>query len=192
MNKIKQKITKIHFYLLVFIILNFIVQLLCGLSLNSKIIFSLKIVLYLSGFILFFLNCKPFRKASLYFSFYVISSITIVLFWLFGGIFLGLISSILLFSIYPKELKYEKENLKVYSKFSGFLGACCTYEIVENTFFIFEKKYGEIKLEEAFEINKSDLKIENDSIIYKHEIENYNVEKNRYIKSDTIEKIKIE
>lgn len=138
------------------------------------------------------LNYKPFKKVALYFSFYAISPIIIVLFWLFGGIFLSIISSLFLFSINPKEVKYEKDNLKIYSKFQGFLGACCTYEIVENKLFIFEKHYGKIKLDGAFEIDKSDFKIENDSIIYKHKIENYDVEKNIEIKYDTIVKIKIE
>lgn len=171
MTEIKQKITKVHFYLLGFLLLNFLLQLVSSLSLNFKIIYTIKIILYLTGFILFFFNCKPFKKIAFYFSFYVISPVLIILFWLFRGIFLGLLSSFILLPIYPKDIKYKKENIKVYPKFQGFLGACCTYEVVENKFLIFEKHYGEIKLYEEIEINKFDVKIENDSIVYNHEVE---------------------
>ena len=99
-------------------------------------------------------------------------------------------SSIILFPIYPKKVKYEKDNLKVYEKFTGFLGACCQYEIAENKLLIFEKNYGYIKLEEQIESEKSNIKISENEVEYKYKIINYQNEIET--EKDTIEKIEIE
>ncbi|MBP4138686.1 hypothetical protein [Flavobacterium geliluteum] len=190
MTNIFEKIYKIHFYVLGFILLNFTIQLIIGFSLNSNVIFILKILIYFSGFALFFKYRKPFRKISIYFFYYLLSGLIIIMFWLFGGIFLAILSSIILFPVYPKEIKYEKDNLKVYSKFKGFLGSCCSYEIAESKLFVFEKYCGDIKLDVG-DINAkgTSLKIVNDSIEYKHVIIDY---KDNKREMDTIEKIKIE
>ena len=96
----------------------------------------------------------------------------------------------ILFPIYPKEVKYEKDNLKVYEKLTGFLGACCHYEIAENKLLLFEKNYGFIKLEGQIEADKSDIKIIENQVEYKHKITNYQNEIES--EKDTIEKIEIE
>ena len=190
MTNINRNLKSLHFLLLGFILLNFTIQMLTNYSLNSKLIFVFKCVIYISGFALFFINRKPLKKITFYFSYYLISIIILILFRLFGGIFLGLISSIILFPIYPKEVKYEKDNLKVYQKFTGFFGACCQYEIVENKLLLFEKNYGFIKLEGEIETEKSDIQIIENQIEYKHKIVNYQNEMK--IEKDTIEIITIE
>lgn len=189
-TKINRDLKKIHFLILGFVLLNFIIQMVTNYGLNTKLIFILKCIIYFSGFSLFFLNRKPFRKITFYYSYYLFSVIVLILFRIFGGIFLGLLSSIILFPIYPKEVKYEKDNLKVYEKFTGFLGACCQYEISENKLLIFEKNYGFIKLEGQIEAEKSDIRIIKNQIEYKHKIINYQNETK--IEKDTIEKITIE
>ena len=171
-------------------LLNFTIQIITNYGLNTKLIFTLKCVIYLSGFLLFLLNRKPFKKITFYYSYYFFSFIVLILFKIFGGIFLGLLSSMILIPIYPKEIKYEKDNLKVYEKFTGFLGACCQYEIAENKLLIFEKNYGFIKLEGQIEAEKSDIRIIENQIEYKHKILNYQNEIETL--KDTIEKIEIE
>ncbi len=190
LTRINQNIKKIHFLILGFVFLNFTIQLTTNYGLNTKLIFILKCGIYLSGFSLFLLNRKPFKKITFYYSYYLFSLIVLILFRIFGGIFLGLLSSIILFPIYPKEVKYEKDNLKVYEKFTGFLGACCQYEIAENKLLIFEKNYGYIKLEEQIEAEKSNIKIIENQVEYKHRIINYQNEIET--EKDTIEKIEIE
>lgn len=97
----------------------------------------------------------------------------------------------ILYPIFPNDIQYKKGNLKVYTKYQGFLSACCTYEITEQKFFLFEKHLGEIKHEDI-DFKKLDLKIKNDSIKIKLEERNYNYEKNQEIKFDSIIKLKIE
>ena len=189
-SKINRDFKKIHFLILGFVLLNFTIQIITTYGLNSKLIFILKCVIYLSGFSLFLLNRKPFKKITLYYSYYLFSFIILILFRIFGGIFLGLLSSIILFPIYPKEIKYEKDNLKVYEKFTGFLGACCQYEIAENKLLIFEKNYGFIKLERPIEAEKSEIKIIENQVEYKHKI--INDQNQIETEKDTIEKIELE
>lgn len=188
--RIKEKITKTHFYLLVFIILNLTCKLFIEISINYRIAFVIKIIIYLTGAILFFLNLKPFKKVALYFSFFVWTPLIAALFWMFHGVFLGLLSSIFLFPISPSEMLYKKDNLNVYAKFQGFLGACCTYEITEQKLFLFEKHLGEIQ-HESIDFKNFDLIIENDSIKINLEEEDYNYGRKEEIKYDTIIKLKI-
>jgi hypothetical protein len=188
--KIKQTITKTHFVLLVFILLNFAFKFFLDFSLNYSLAFVVKIIIYLTGTILFFLNLKPFRKVALYFSFFAWTSLVAAFFWLFHGIFIGILSSIFLFPVFPNDIQYKKDNLKVYTKFQGFLGACCTYEITEQKFFLFEKHLGEIKHEDI-DFKNFDMKVENDSIKMKFEENSYDYGRNQEIKYDTIIRLKI-
>jgi len=189
-SKINQSFKKIHFLILGLVLLNFTIQVITNFGLNTKLIFIFKCLIYISGFSLFLLNRKPLKKITFYYSFYFFSFIVLILFRIFGGIFLGLLSSIILFPVYPKEVKYEKDNLKVYEKFTGFLGACCHYEIAENKLLIFEKNYGFIKLEGQIEAEKSDISIIENQVEYKHKIINYQNEIET--EKDTIEIIEIE
>jgi hypothetical protein len=190
MTEIKRKINKTHFYILAFVFLNLIIQSISGLGLSSNVVFGLKIIIYISGIVLFFLNIKPFKKRAVYFSFYFLSSIIGLLFWIFGGIFLGLLSSILLFPIYPKDIVYQKNNFVVYSSFTGFLGACCEYEITESKTFVFEKHIGKFKIEGQLEREKSDIKIVKNKIEYRHKIFEY--KDGIETEKDTLEILKIE
>nr|WP_315165286.1 hypothetical protein [uncultured Flavobacterium sp.] len=189
MTKTTQTITKIHFYILGFIFLNLVVKFSFHLGLNNNILLASKIILYLSGTILFIYNIKPFKTIALYFSFFIATPIILLFFWLFGGLFFGLLSSLLLFPIYPIETQYQKNNITIYSKFQGFLGSCCTYQVTEKRSFIFEKYIGEVKLEEVNNLNNSEVKIKNNYFIYNHKTNHYDYQKNIEIKKDTIETI---
>lgn len=144
----KSKLTQYHLYLLVFLITHFIIKKLTGYGLNQTIIFALKIVLYLSGFLLFIYHLKPFRKLTFYFSYYFITPLVMLLGYLFGGIFLvGILLSMLLFPIMPEEIVFEKEEIVIYNKYHGFMGACCTYDIYQRKNFLFEQYKSEINSE---------------------------------------------
>lgn len=84
---------RLHFYLLALILFNFTLNLIVGYSLNTHLIFSLKVVLYLSGLILFIKSIKPFKLVSLYFSFYALSVLSFAFLHLIGGIFMGILGS---------------------------------------------------------------------------------------------------
>jgi hypothetical protein len=168
MGNIFNRITQLHFYTLYCVLLNWAFKYITNWSLDSTLVFALKIIICITGFVLFFKNLKPVKKITLYFSYYFISPLILGLFWLFGGIFLGILSSIVLAPIAPKELQYEKDTIVVYDAFKGFFGACCTYEVSERKLGLFEKSYGEMQLDGPISNDNSSFTIANDSIVHNY------------------------
>ncbi|WP_128763419.1 hypothetical protein [Leeuwenhoekiella aestuarii] len=141
-----------------FAVLNFTLKKTIEISLNYRFAYLITVLIYTSGIILFFWNFKPFKKRVIYFSVYFITPILTLLFWLFGGIFFGLLASIVLYPIYPSEIKTQNEKIVVYKKYQGFMGACCPYEVTEKKYWLLEKKIMDINLYEAIDFGKASLK----------------------------------
>lgn len=157
----KSNICKFHFCLLIFLIAHFFMGKILGYEFNQEIVFGLKICLYITGFVFFFLNLKPIKKRTIYFFYYFLTPVIAFLGYVFGGVFLvGFLSSILLFPIYPKEKAFENKDIVVYHKFQGFLGRCCSYEVYQKKFGVFEKHLKDIN---------NDGKIDVDKFIWKEE-----------------------
>ena len=170
LNKIR--LEKWHFYLLGLIFLNFATGLVTGYRLNQNLTFILKVILYLTGLILFLTTFRPFKKIAVYYSFYVISGVLTGLFYLFGGIFLAIISSIVLLPIVPKQTEYKTETIMIYDRFQGFMARCCSYEVVEPKLYIFEKHLGYINIDRPIDADKDEFNFNNNKIIYKYELDN--------------------
>jgi hypothetical protein len=162
-----------HFYLLGLVLINFCIELITGYRLNQDLIFTLKVILYLTGIILFFTTIRPFKKLAIYYSFYAISGILIGLFFLFGGIFLAILSTLVLIPIVPKQTEYKTETIKIYDRFQGFMASCCSYEVVEPKFLIFEKHLGFVNIDKTINANNDEFIFKNNRIIYKHKLQNY-------------------
>jgi hypothetical protein len=170
LNKIK--LEKWHFYLLGVVLINFGIGLFTGYRLNQNLTFFLKIILYLTGLILFLTTLRPFKKIAVYYSLYAISGVLTGLFFLFGGIFLAILSSLLLFPIVPKQTEYKTETIKIYDRFQGFMARCCSYEVVEPKLYIFEKHLGYINIERPIDADKDEFSFKNNTIIYQYELDN--------------------
>lgn len=170
---IKVRLEKWHFYLLGLILINFGVGLITGYRLNQNLTFGLKAILYLTGLILFFTTIKPFKKVAIYYSFYLISGVVTGLFFLFGGIFLAILSSLVLYPIAPKQTEYKTETIKVYDRFQGFMAPCCSYDVVEPKLFFFEKHLGYINIDKPIDADKDEFSFKNNKIIYKYKVHNY-------------------
>jgi hypothetical protein len=170
-NKIK--LEKWHFYLLGFVLINFGTGIITGYKLNQSLTFILKVILYLTGLILFIKTLRPFKKIAVYYSFYAISVVLTGLFFLFGGIFFAVLSSLVLFPIVPKQIEYKTETIKIYDRFQGFMAHCCSYEVVEPKLYIFEKHLGYINIEKPIDADKDEFSLKNNRVIYKYELDNY-------------------
>ena len=191
-TQIRDIITKIHFFLLGFSLLNFTLKSTIETSLNYRFAYLITILIYVSGIILFFWNFKPFKKIGFYFGFYAITPILTLLFWLFGGIFLEIIASIVLYPIQPNNIEIEKDNFMIYQKTEGFLGMCCEYEITEKEFLILEKRIKEIDLYNEIEFNEKSLYTKNGKTELKIKYEKYQFAEHSLPKRDTIILIKKE
>ena len=190
-TQIRNIITKIHFYLLGVALLNFALKNTIEISLNYRLDYFITILIYTSGIILFLWNFKTFKKLVIYYSFYLITPILALLFWSFGGMFFAILSSTA-YPIYPNEIKAENDRIIIYTKYQGFMGACCPYEVNEKKYWLLEKKITEINLNEIIDfenviINSKNGKTE---LRIKHNKYDYKTEKN--IATDTIITIKTE
>lgn len=191
-TQIRDIITKIHFYLLGFALLNFALKSTIEISLNYRFAYLITILIYVSGIILFFWNFKPFKKRAIYYSFYFITPFLTLLFWLFGGIFFAILISTVLYPIYPNQIKAENESIVIYSKYQGFMGACCPYELTEKKYWLLEKKKTEINHHEVIDFRNVSIKSTNGKSQLKIKYSKYDYETERNIQTDTIIEIKTE
>lgn len=171
---LKQRLTKIHLYLIVFVLTNFIVTILFDIGIHCYLIFMLKVIIYLTGVTLFFMTIRPFKKLAMYFSVYILSPILILISWLMDGIFGAILGSIFLVMLYPPETKFKDGDYIFYEKFQGFLGTCCSYDITQNKFFILQKKVGEIRITEEHSFKESKFTVINNVGHLKLNMEVYN------------------
>ncbi|MEN3325191.1 hypothetical protein VP395_15780 [Mariniflexile soesokkakense] len=191
-TQIRDIITKIHFYLLGFALLNFTLKNTIEISLNYRLTYFITLLIYASGIILFFWNFKPFKKTVIYYSFYFITPLLTLIFWLFGGIFFALLTSTVLYPIYPNKIKAENEKIVVYTKYQGFMGACCPYEVTEKKYWLLEKKKTEINLHEVIDYKNASIKSTNGKSELKIKYNKYDYGTERNIETDTIIEINTE
>jgi hypothetical protein len=85
---------------------------------------------------------------------------------------MGILGSILLFPIFPKEKAFNKEEIIVYHKFQGFLGACCSYEIYQKKFGVFEKHLIDIKVD-GTDFDESQIFSDEESVKIKYKVYDY-------------------
>ena len=190
--KIRDIITKIHLYLLGFALFNFTLKNTIEISLNYDLAYFITLMVYTSGIILFFWNFKPFKKTTIYYSYYFITPILTLMFWLFGGIFSALLISIVLYPIYPNEIKAENEKIAFYTKYQGFMGMCCPYEVTEKKYWLLEKKIMDINLHEVIDFDKASLTSTRGQSELKVRYNKYEFGPERSIETDTVIKIKTE
>ena len=189
-TQIRDIITRIHFCLLGFVLLNFTLKNTIEISLNYRFAYLITILIYSSGIILFFWNFKPFKKKAIYFSIYIVTPILTLSFWIFGGIFFGLLASIVLYPVQPNKLAIEKGNISIYENTQGFLGRCCPYMITEKQYLIFEKKIKEINLYDRIDSDNSSIIMKYGKSELKVRIDSYEFLEPRTTKKDTIILIK--
>lgn len=165
------RLQKWHFYLLGVIVLNFVIGQITGYRLSQNLTFTLTVILYLTGLILFFTTIRPFKKFALYYSYYAISIVLIGVFFLVGGIFFALLSSLLISPIFPEQTKYESEKLVFYERYQGIIARCCSYEVVEPKLYFFEKHLGYINMERPINADKDEFSFSDKKLYYEFELE---------------------
>jgi predicted membrane protein len=172
-------LTRIHFTALSLAVLNSISKIFTSISLADEIAFAINLVVVVSGLILFFFYLKPYKTISFYFSFYAFAATLVIIGFVFRGIFGALILSIILSPIIPNEKEYVHQGVTISTPFQGFISPCCSYQVKERKFLIFEKDYGIFELNgegpinfESVHINLSNTEIEiTYSTIFDQEIE---------------------
>ncbi len=157
-TRLLEILIKTHFIALTIAILNSLLKNFMAYGLVGEIEFGIKILLVTSGLTLFFFYLRPFKKINVYFSIYSIAAILLIVGLIFRGIFGALIISFILFPIIPNDKGFEKNGVVISTPFQGFMARCCSYQIMERQFVIFEKDYGIFESEGPIDFDK--IKIE--------------------------------
>ncbi|MXO06493.1 hypothetical protein [Flavobacterium sp. HBTb2-11-1] len=105
------------------------------------------------------------------------------------GILGAIISSFLFLFFAPADCRFENDQIQINKKITGFLGACCNYEVIEKKHFLFEKKLAEFKFEEDLYFKKKDVTIEDSCVQIHLVLKDYDYTENHYIAKDTILRI---
>ncbi|GAA4459104.1 hypothetical protein [Rurimicrobium arvi] len=163
----------LHICVLAFLLLHLVLSGITGYRISQPVLFPFKIALYLSGLILFFKTFRKSRLQSLYYSFYLASAIVAAVFTTIGGIFMALLASLLLFPIYPKTTLFKNDQIIIYSRFQGFMAACCSYEVAQPVYCIFEKHRGYIYVNDPVDPQSDTFGWQGDTIVYRHSISTY-------------------
>lgn len=190
-TRLKTNLTRLHFLFLAIGIFNWLSQQLSGISLNREVAYGLSVLVFISGLILFFWNLKPFKLIQIYYSYYFLTPLLTLFLWLFGGLFLALMSSVLLYPIYPNEKIFEDEHFTVYHQFQGFMGDCCPMTITQKQYWLMEEKLTEVDFYANTAIHAVGFSESNDRELI-IEYDRYDYHTNNFIPADTIVKLKQE
>ncbi|MFT3794282.1 hypothetical protein [Flavobacterium sp.] len=169
MERLKIYATRLHFGLFLTVMVNFLLRSVTGYGLNYDLIFGFKIVIYTTGIFLFFVSLKPFKKAAVYYFYYLLTSLSLGLFGLFSNFIFGMMTAILVFPIYPNTTQYKNEKISVRETYQGMLSACCLYELTAPKWLFFEKRIGKVYIQEDISFKNSYLRIEKDSLLIQND-----------------------
>lgn len=155
-----RRLTKLHFAILLVILMNFILFRGFDIGLHVMLIFWLKLIWFLLGMLLFFPAFKKSKGLRLYFSFFVFYPIIVAVAWLLDRLMGAILASFIVAFLYFPEPALQASEYSFYNRPTGFLAPCCReYYIVQNTFFIFQKRIGEVKMDESMPIDHFQFKV---------------------------------
>jgi hypothetical protein len=143
MNKVLLR--RIHFSLLLFLLINFLIRLIVGVSIEARIVLVGKVLLYLSALCLLGLSIRHMSRLTVYYSLYILYPLSCVLSWLADGILGALISSLFFYLLIPPTVVQKQRHYELREEFTGLLGGCCSYSIYQNHGYLFESRLAEFR-----------------------------------------------
>ena len=146
-TRLRKILMRIHFIALTIAILNSLFKYFTTYSLEGNIEFGIEVLTVISGLTLFFFFLKPFKRINLYFSIYATVASFLIIGLIFRGLFWGLVLSVLLFPLIPDDKQFEENGIIISTPFKGMIASCCSYQVKERKFLLFEKDYGELEVE---------------------------------------------
>lgn len=136
-----------HFLALLLVLHHVLMRWLFDIGFQQSLLFWIKIVVIASGALIALRFFKTLKWRRFYFALYPLG----VAIYLFGFMFRGILGGILMSAIqYPiivDEVAYQKENITIYTKFTGFFSRCCTYRLMGSYYKILEKEYDQFNTE---------------------------------------------
>lgn len=142
-------VKKVHFCLLVFLLMNLMLGLILDTKFSAKLVFAVKVITYLSGMLLFFLTLKQRKLLTVYYSLYILSPLGVVLSWLADGIFGALVGGLFLAFLTPPEHLRQFNSYELRASFTGFMSSCCHYDIYQQKWLVLEHRVVRFKSEQS-------------------------------------------
>ncbi|MDO6391706.1 hypothetical protein Q4E40_16340 [Pontibacter sp. BT731] len=140
-------IKKVHIGMFLFLLLNLLLSVVLDLGFDNRLMFLVRVLIYATGVLLFFVTIKNRSAITYYSSLYLLSPIIVFFSWLADGILGALLGSIFFALLAPPDTIVQNDKYQIRSQYTGFLSGCCSYNLYETKFPLFEKKIGEFRAE---------------------------------------------
>lgn len=100
----------------------------------------------------------------------MIGSLIVLIAFSFRNLLFGLIAAIFLYPVMPDQHVYTQESIAIYIPHQGFISRCCSYQVSEQKYLIFEQDYGIWKAEGDIDFQTLSIKNSSQSIeiTYRH------------------------
>lgn len=183
--KLRQYLIRFHFGGLLFLIAHTFLQGATGYGLNGWILFAFKLAVYGAGTVLYFLSRKPFRKWRWYFGIYFWSPLVVLVGWMMDGIFGAILGSFFFLFLIPPSYVFKDGNYLLNERFGGFMGRCCTYDIIEHKYFLLQRHRGEVTIGGEHSFQNSTFTAAGNQGYLRLEMEVYDLNNHRSRKVDT-------
>ncbi len=182
---LRKNLATIHFVLLAIAIVNFFSRLLIGIGLHVLVALYVKIGFCVAGAFLFWMYVKPFKAVAIYYGVYFFAPILMAVAFQVGGILSAVLLSIAVFIISePTKPLVKSGNYVVYTKFGGFFSSCCSYDIYENKWSIFQKHRATFRGDYPA-IKEQGFTVRNDTAYLRVTMPRYNVALKRTVYVDS-------
>ncbi|QHT70974.1 hypothetical protein GXP67_32170 [Rhodocytophaga rosea] len=145
---------KFHFTSMIILIINFLMGIVFKINFNAIVILLFNTIIYVSGIVLLFLSLRHKKLLPLYYSLYIFLPVAVLLAWLADGIFGALLGTIFFALLVPPDTIRQYNNYELRSPFSGVLSNCCSYDIFQSHYLLFERKVASFNCEHSLDIIK--------------------------------------
>ncbi|WP_076666164.1 hypothetical protein [Pontibacter indicus] len=163
-------VKKVHLGLLVLLLANLLLFVISDLEFDNRLMFLVRVLIYATG-VLLFINTFKNRSAITYYSpLYILSPIVVFFSWLSDGILGALLGSIFFAFLTPADNIMQSDRYQIRSQYTGFLSGCCSYNLYETKFPMFEKKIGEFRVQRTSN-EIADLRINGDQAVVYYKVE---------------------
>ncbi|MBA6152090.1 hypothetical protein [Gelidibacter maritimus] len=136
-----------HFLALLLVLHHILMQWVFDIGFQQSLLFWIKMIVVISGLLIAIRFFKTLKWRQFYFALYPLGVAIFSFGFMFRGILGGILMSTIQYPIIADEVAYQKENITIYTKYTGFFSRCCTYRITASYYKILEKEIGDFRTE---------------------------------------------
>lgn len=140
-------------------IFHFVIHNQFGISYNYYLLIACKLVLLLTSVYSFLSGIKPFKSSAIYFVYYMCSLISLLIVYIFEKAILSVLFFVFfLLPMAAYSLEWSDETYQICTRAPTLTGTCCTYDIYEENYELFQNKLCSFYYDPNDKIHFSSLK----------------------------------